>query len=157
MSSCPRTFDEAQTMKTFLKHPWPEGLSYEERFDVVRKALRQHGKVLRARSNVLSVGMGLKHQRVEGDLVRMSLVSVQRHWLRIPDKMNAKIGLSERPGLVLATRQGYLPCRSWPEPDGWEAVQGRLSDERSELALDSLPAIWHARRRPAMTRSSSPI
>jgi hypothetical protein len=46
--------------------------------------------------------------------------------------MNAKIGLSERPGLVLATRQGYLPCRSWPEPDGWEAVQGRLSDERSE-------------------------
>ena len=77
--------------------------------------------------------------------------------VRIPDKMNAKIGLSERPGLVLATRQGYLPCRSWPEPDGWEDVQGRLSDERSELALDILPAIWHARRRPAMTRSSSPI
>ena len=77
--------------------------------------------------------------------------------MRIPDKMNAKIGLSERPGLVLATRQGYLPCRSWPEPDGWEDVQGRLSDERSELALDILPAIWHARRRPAMTRSSSPI
>jgi len=69
-----------------------------------------------------------------------------RDVVRIPDKMNAKIGLSERPGLVLATRQGYLPCRSWPEPDGWEAVQGRLSDERSELALDSLPAIWHARR-----------
>jgi hypothetical protein len=78
-------------------------------------------------------------------------------FVRIPDKMNAKIGLGERPGLVLATRQGYLPCRSWPEPDGWEAVQGRLSDERSELALDSFPAIWHARRRPAMTRSSSPI
>jgi hypothetical protein len=89
-------------MKTFLRHPWPEGLSYEERFDVVRKALRQHGKVLRTRSNVLSVGMGLKHQRVEGDLVRMSLVSVQRHWLHEHDEV--------------------LPCltvvvsRKWPVP-----------------------------------------
>lgn len=74
-------------MKTPIEHPWPEELSYEERFDVVRKALRQHGKTLRARSNVLSVGMGLKHQRVEDDLGRMALVSVPRHWLHEHDEV----------------------------------------------------------------------
>jgi hypothetical protein len=67
-------------------HPWPVDLSYEERFDVVRRALRAQGETRCTCANVVSVGVGLKRRRQRKGSRRMVSVTVNRHHLHEHDR-----------------------------------------------------------------------
>jgi hypothetical protein len=77
-------------------HPWPEELSYQQRMDIARLALKRYGAKLRRTRNVVYVGVGLEHRCVRKGSRRLKLRTVPRHRLHLHDELVPCISVSVR-------------------------------------------------------------
>jgi hypothetical protein len=82
--------------RTPAPHPWPEELSYQQRMDIARLALKRHGAKLRRPKNVLYVGVGLEHRRVRKGSKRLKLRTVLRHRLHLHDELVPCVSVAVR-------------------------------------------------------------
>jgi hypothetical protein len=77
-------------------HPWPEALSYQERMDIARLALKRYGAKLRRKQNVVSVGVGLKHVRVRKGSKSIRVLTFDRHRLHLHDEFVPCVSVNVR-------------------------------------------------------------